>query len=198
MRKIWLMRNQRFGPYLGGSASLVCRQDWRKPTPEIVLRLTYAKEEKYGARSPVKSAHNDYTERSGPQRVRDLLPDEAPELLERRFAMINVWRPIRGPVEDMPLAVCDARSIAPADRIATDLMYRDRTGEVYSMSFNPEHRWFYFRHMQRDEALLLKCYDSARDGRARFSAHTAFEDPSSPPDAAARESIEVRTLALFA
>jgi hypothetical protein len=151
-----------------------------------------------GAREPVKFAHNDYTLRSGPQRVRDLLPAEADSLLRRRFVEINVWRPIRGPVEESPLAVCDASSMTLQDFVATDLKYRDRTGEVYSVVFNPNHRWFYFPRMERDEALLLKCYDSAEDGRARFTAHTGIEDPTSPPDAAPRESIEARTLLFFA
>jgi hypothetical protein len=48
--------------------------------------------------------------------------------------------------------------------------------------------------MQPDEALLLKCFDSATDGRARFAPHTAFEDPTAPSDALPRESIEIRTL----
>ena len=156
-----------------------------------------AKRKENGAREPVKFAHNDYTVKSGPQRVRDLLPGEAGELLKHRFAVINVWRPIRGPVEESPLAVCDARSIAPADWVPTDLKYRDRTGEVYSITFNPNHRWFYFPRMRRDEVMLLKCYDSMDDGRARFTAHGAFDDPASPPNAAPRESIEVRTLVFF-
>ncbi len=159
--------------------------------------LPMAKRKQNGAREPVKFAHNDYTVKSGPQRVRDLLPAEADELLKHRFAVINVWRPIRGPVEESPLAVCDARSIAPRDWVESDLKYRDRTGEVYSITFNPGHRWFYFPQMQREEALLLKCYDSIEDGRARFTAHTAFDDPTSPPGASARESIETRTLVFF-
>jgi len=159
--------------------------------------LPMAKRRESGAREPVKFAHNDYTFESGPQRVRDLLPAEADQLLKHRFAVINVWRPIRGPVEESPLAVCDARSIAPRDWVASDLKYRDRTGEVYSITFNPDHRWFYFPRMQREEALLLKCYDSIDDGRARFTAHTAFDDPTSPPGASARESIETRTLVFF-
>ena len=151
-----------------------------------------------GAREPVKFAHNDYTLKSGPQRVRDLLPDEeAEEWLQHRFAVINVWRPIRGPVQDAPLAVCDAASMTQDDFNETDLKYEDRTGEVYSVSHNPNHRWFYFPQMERNEAMLLKCYDSATDGRARFTAHSAFEDPTSPPDAPARESIETRTLVFF-
>jgi hypothetical protein len=156
-----------------------------------------AKRGENGAREPVKFAHNDYTLKSGPQRVRDLLPGEADELLKYRFAEINVWRPIRGPVEESPLAVCDATSMTQPDFVETDLKYRDRTGEVYSVAFNPNHRWFYFPHMERNEALLLKCYDSAEDGRARFTAHTGIDDPTSASDAAPRESIEVRTLIFF-
>jgi hypothetical protein len=150
-----------------------------------------------GAREPVKFAHNDYTLKSGPQRVRDLMGDEAEELLKHRFAEINVWRPIRGPVEETPLAVCDAQSMKLEDFVATDLRYRDRTGEVYSVAYNPTHRWYYFPKMNRDEALLLKCYDSAEDGRARFTAHTGFDDPTSLPEAPPRESIEARMLVFF-
>jgi hypothetical protein len=158
-----------------------------------------AKRGENGAREPVKGAHNDYTLRSGPQRVRDLLDaEEAAARLQHRFMEINVWRPIRGPVQESPLAVCDARSLTQQDFVAMDLKYRDRTGEVYSLAFNPNHRWFYFPHMQANEALLLKCYDSMDDGRARFTAHTAFDDPTTPPTAPARESIEARTLVFFA
>jgi hypothetical protein len=149
-----------------------------------------------GPNEPVRFAHNDYTEASGPQRVRDLLPDEADELLRGRFAVVNVWRPIGWPVEQAPLAVCDARTIGAGDLVPTDLLYRDRKGEVYSMRFAPTHRWYYFPRMRPDEAMLLKCYDSARD-RARFTAHSAFDDPTSPANARSRESIEVRTLAFF-
>jgi hypothetical protein len=148
-------------------------------------------------RQPVPRVHNDYTEKSGPQRVRDLLGDEADELLQKRFAVINVWRPIRGPVEDSPLAVSDARSVAEGDLVATDLIYPDRTGEIYYVKFNPEHRWFYVPAMSRDEVLLIKCYDSVADGRARFVPHSAFVDPTAPRGASPRESIELRTLVFF-
>ena len=150
------------------------------------------------AQPPVRFAHNDYTEHSGPQRVRDLFPTaEAETLLRHRFAVINVWKPIRGRVEESPLGVCDARTIRPGDLVPTDLRYPDRVGEVYSMRFNPAHRWFYYGHMNAGEAMLLKCFDSD-PARARFTAHTAFDDPTSPPDPPSRESIEVRTLAFFA
>jgi hypothetical protein len=150
-----------------------------------------------GVREAVQRVHNDYTVKSGPQRVRDLFPAaEADDLLGHRFAMINVWRPIRGPVRDMPLAVADAASIELDDLVASDLIYRDRIGETYGVRFSPRHRWFYFPEMTTDEALLIKVYDSD-EARARFSAHTAFADPTAPADAAPRESIEVRTFAFF-
>ncbi len=162
-----------------------------------VRNATMAARRENAAQMPVKFAHNDYTLRSGPQRVRDLFPDEADALLQERFAVINVWKPIRGPVQDTPLAVCDAQSIRPEDLIASDLKYEDRTGEVYSLAYNARQRWFYFSQMQADEAMLIKCYDSASDGRARFTCHSAFRDPTAPGGAEARESIEVRTLAFF-
>ena len=151
-----------------------------------------------GVRAPVRFVHNDYTEASAPQRVRDLVGGAAAEsLLRHRFAVINTWRPLRGPVLEAPLAVLDARTLAPGDLLPTDLVYADRRGEVYSLRFAPAHRWYYFPRMQPDEVLLLKCFDSAPD-RARYTAHSAFDDPGTPPDAPPRESIEVRTLAFFA
>jgi len=149
-------------------------------------------------REPVRRVHNDYTEWSGPQRVRDLVPaGEAESLLQHRFAVIQTWRPIRKPVQTAPLAIADARSLAPQNLIATERRYPDRVGEIYHITFNPDHCWFYFPEMQRNEALVFKTYDSQKDGRARFTAHASFDDPTSPPGAPARESIEVRTLAFF-
>ncbi len=150
-----------------------------------------------GLQRPVKFAHNDYTEASGPQRVRDLFPEEADQLLSRRFAVINVWRPMSHPAEDVPLGVCDARTIAPEHLLQTALKYSERTGEIYSLAYHPDQRWIYIPALAPTRALLLKCYDSAMDGRARFTAHAAFRDPTARPDAPARESVEVRTLAFF-
>ena len=148
-------------------------------------------------RDPVPRVHNDYTAKSGPQRVRDLLVEEAEALLRRRFSIFNVWRPIRGPLEDAPLALCDARSVAPEDLVATDLVYKDRIGEIYNVKHSAAHRWFYAPRMSRDEVLLFRSYDSAEDGRARFVPHAAFEDPTAPRDALPRESIELRTLVFY-
>jgi hypothetical protein len=152
-----------------------------------------AKEGEKGVREPVTPVHNDYTIKSGPQHVRDLLePDEAEERLKNRFAEINVWRPIRGPVQSTPLAVCDSRSIAQKDLVPTDLKH-----EVYMVTFNPKHHWFYFPDMETNEVLLIKGFDSMEDGRARFTAHAAFEDPTAPSFAPARESIEARALVFY-
>ena len=148
-------------------------------------------------REPVRRAHNDYTEWSGPQRVRDLLPDEAEKLLQGRFAIIQVWRPIRNPVETFPLAIADAQSLSPDDLVVSERRYPNRVGQTYAITYNPRHQWYWFPRMRRDEAIVFKVYDSLKDGRARWTAHTAIEDPTSPPNARPRESIEIRTLAFF-
>jgi hypothetical protein len=149
------------------------------------------------SRAPVHVVHNDYTGKSGPQRVRDLLPEaEANEALKRRFAIVNVWRSINGPVNDTPLGFIDARSVADEDWIATDLKYPDHTGEIYRISFNPAHRWFYVPNLQPDEILLLKTFDSSSD-HARFMPHSAFDDPATKPGTARRQSIESRVLVFF-
>jgi hypothetical protein len=148
-------------------------------------------------REVVRRVHNDYTEWSGPQRVRDLMGDEAEALLTRRFAIVQVWRPIRHPVESWPLAIADARSLSPENMVVTERRYQDRIGQTSAITYNPDHRWYWFPRMRPDEALVFKVYDSLKDGRARFTAHTAFDDPSAPPDARPRESIEIRTLAFF-
>jgi hypothetical protein len=148
-------------------------------------------------REPVLSAHNDYTEWSGPQRVRDVLPEEAEELLRHRFAIIQVWRAINQPIQSNPLAIADAKSVAFEDLLLAERRYPNRVGQTYRLLYNPNHRWYYFPRMRRDEALVFKVYDSAKDGRARFTPHTSFGDPQSPPGAPPRQSIEARALAFF-
>jgi hypothetical protein len=147
-----------------------------------------------GPRQPATRVHVDQTVTSGANRVREHLPEEAEELLKGRVQVINLWRPIRGPVRDAPLAMLDGTTVKDGDLVASDLVYPNRSGETYSVKYNPDHRWFYFPEMMPDEAILLKCYDSATDGRTRFGPHTAFVDPTTPADAAPRESIELRTL----
>jgi hypothetical protein len=150
-----------------------------------------------GLAAPSRRVHNDHTINSAPRRVRDHLGTEAEELLQHRFGIVNVWRPIRGPVLDSPLALCDAQSFTDADLIASDLVYPHVRGEISSVEFNPGHRWYYFSEQQPDEVILIRVHDSADDGRARLSFHTSFENPLAPPDAPPRESVEVRALVFF-
>jgi hypothetical protein len=160
----------------------------------IRRRIPGSTDDRIGPRQPVPRVHVDHTVKSGPQRVQELLPDEADDLLRGRVQIINLWRPIRGPVRDLPLAICDASTVPFDDLVAAEHIYRHRVGETYQVTYNPAHRWFYVPEMRSDEALLLKCFDSRTDGTARFAPHTAFADPTTPADAPPRQSIEVRTL----
>jgi hypothetical protein len=146
---------------------------------------------------PSRRVHNDHTLSSAPRRVRDHLGADAEELLKHRFGVINVWRPIRGPVLDSPLALCDARSFTNDDLIASDLVYPHVRGETSSVEYKPGHRWYYFSEQQPDEVVLIRVHDSANDGRARLSFHTSFDNPLAPTGAPPRESIEVRSLVFF-
>lgn len=153
-----------------------------------------------GARGPASRVHVDYTDASGPRRARDVLgAAEAAQLSAAgaRIVQVNVWRPIRGPVERSPLALADASSVRPEDLVATDQVFPDRVGEIYHLAHHPEQRWYYAPAMTRDEVILIKGWDSLDDGRARFTPHSAFNPPHVRPGAAPRESIEVRTFAVI-
>ena len=148
-------------------------------------------------REVVRRPHNDYTEQSAPQRLKDLLPDEADELLKKRFAIIQVWRPIRHPVETHPLAIADARSVSTDDFVLSERRSPGRIGQTYAIAYNPKHKWFWFPRQARDEALVFKVFDSDAAKQSRFTAHSAFDDPTTPANAPPRESIETRTFAFF-
>jgi hypothetical protein len=151
-------------------------------------------------REPASIVHNDYTPDSGPRRLRDFFsedPEKADALLERRFAIVNVWRPVKGPVQNHPLAFCDASSIAPGDLIPVKRVAKDRIGEIQLSLYNAGHRWYYFPSMTTDELLVFKTYDSAVDGRACFTPHTSFDDPGAVKDAPPRESLETRCFVFF-
>ena len=148
-------------------------------------------------RAPVKIVHCDYTNESAPLRVKQLLESEADALLKKRVAFFNVWKPIHNVVEENPLAMCDVTSTEPDDYQKLYLKYRDRNGENYVLKFSEKHKWWYFPRMTPEQVILLKTFDSETDGRARFVAHTAFDDPESPANAVTRESVEIRTIAFF-
>ena len=160
---------------------------------------------------PVRFVHNDYTNVSGPQRVRDLsIPggsytkqnallskEEAARIVTgtSRYCFVNVWRPINQPVNDVPLAVCDAQSMLDEDFTACQLVYENRIGETYIVQHQARHQWHWFPNMNKNEALLLKCWDSEQKGTC--SAHSAFENRNASKEAPPRESIEVRCLLVF-
>jgi hypothetical protein len=151
-----------------------------------------------GARPPVKGVHNDYTEASAPRRLRDIVGDaEAERRFGKRWAIIQVWRPIRGTVLIDPLGICDGRSIPQKGFIRVERRYKDRTGEVYHIAHHPSHAWYHFPQMERNEALVFKVFDSDASKLSRFTAHSAFDDPETKAGVPQRESIETRAFAFF-
>jgi hypothetical protein len=141
--------------------------------------------------------HNDYSEESGRKRLALVLGADAAAANRHRYAIVNVWRSISGPVLDTPLAVCDARTVDAADLVCAEVRYPQRTGEIYLLRHSARHRWSYFSGMDRHEALIFKQYDSQVSGVARFTPHAAFDHPDVPPDAPLRESIEARCLVIY-
>ena len=146
---------------------------------------------------PARGVHNDYTHWSARKRVRDLLPDEVDDLLGRRFAIVQAWRPIGHRIESDPITVADARTVEESDFVPVPRNAPGRIGETWRALHNPRHRFFYYPYLAPDEAIFFKVYDSATDGRARYTLHTAFELPDPDPDAAPRHSVEMRLFAFY-
>jgi hypothetical protein len=145
----------------------------------------------------VNNPHNDYTDWSATKRLGEILPHEAEALSQGRFAIIQVWRPIRSPIERQPLAMCDASSLTPDDFAVIARERPERTGEIQMLHHNPDHRWYHFPRMTKDEVLIFKTYDSDHGNPARFTAHASFDDPAVPEDAPGRISTDVRLFAFF-
>ena len=143
-------------------------------------------------RSPVNRTHIDQTPYSAKQRVNHHLPEEAGKLLQGRYWIINVWRPLNGAVESFPLAFADSATVPDADMVGVEHRYPDRTGETAAIKYNKDHRWYYWSGVKDDERILLQCFDSANPGNR--APHSAFEDPRSTTESKPRESIEVRAL----
>ncbi|TFK32511.1 hypothetical protein BDQ12DRAFT_692393 [Crucibulum laeve] len=151
-------------------------------------------------RQPASIVHVDQSVAASVARVhRHLPPSDVPALLQRRFQIINLWRPISHAALDWPLALCDYRSVdTEKDILPVALIYPDREGETLGVKYNPDHKWKYLRGMTPDELVLIKCADSIQDGSvAVFTPHTSFEDPTTPPDTPPRESIELRALVFY-
>lgn len=153
-----------------------------------------------GARGPATRVHVDYTAKSGPQRLKDTVGEAEGERLlasGARIIQVNVWRPIKGPVQRAPLALADASSISKDDLIATDQVFPDRVGEIYHLVHRDRHRWYFASEMTRDEAFLIKGWDSKDPNGSHFAPHGAFQLPDQDPAAPPRESIEVRTFVII-
>lgn len=150
-------------------------------------------------RNPVTRVHIDQTPQSAKERVKLHTGDEAEKLLQGRYRIINVWRPLNGPVYSFPLGFASSHSVEDSDLIPIEHRYPDRTGQTAGVRYNSGQEWHYLSGMNNDERLLLECFDSealnpnstVRGGRV---PHTAFVDPRTPAGAPGRESIEVRAL----
>lgn len=145
----------------------------------------------------VGRVHNDYSETSGQKRFQLIMSNQKNRSQVHRFAIVNIWRSIRGKIVDTPLAVCDARTISVGDLVTADVLYPSRSGEIYLVLYSVRHNWAYFSEMDSHEALVFKQYDSNVNGVARFTPHSAFDLPNIPLDAPLRESIEVRCLVTY-
>ena len=186
--------------YFAEMEALIKARDRRQPRRRVRLHAANvgrADRETQKIREAVQRVHNDYTEWSGPQRLREILPDEADELLKRRFAIVQVWRPIRHPVESFPLAICDANTVNFSDFVMSERRYPNRVGQTYRSTTIRTTSGTGSRACAATKHLCSRSIDSLKDGRARWTAHTAFDDPTAPPNARPRESIEIRTMAFF-
>ena len=142
--------------------------------------------------------HNDYTAASCLQRLQDSVGNtQAKAWSNRRLIQVNTWQPLMEPVTVAPLGLLDGSSVVIDDLVPSPIIYPDRRGEIYSVRHNPNHRWYYFSQMRRDEILLFKGFDSADSGQVKFTPHAAFQHPDSKPDDPPRRSIEVRALVMI-
>ncbi|KAF8811247.1 hypothetical protein BYT27DRAFT_7240407 [Phlegmacium glaucopus] len=151
-------------------------------------------------RQPVTQVHVDQTTASAIARVhRHLPPSDAPKLLERRFQIINLWRPIANPAIDWPLALCDYQSVdIKKDVFPVALIYPEREGETLGVKYNENHKWKYLHGMTPEEIVLIKCFDSIQDGSVAIcTPHTGFSDPTTPEGTPLRQSIELRALVFY-
>ena len=182
-----------------------------RETEELVRRLTGAKKTisfgpiirtsaqgTHGHNQPAFGAHVDYGDRTTRDFTYDHLPkEEADHLLQGRYMLINVWRPILA-VESAPFALCDASTVHRKDLFTSEVVgglgdYKRRSLWGFNLAFTPDHKWYWAPDMQPDEVFVFKLFDSDPDA-VQFTAHSAFHDPTAAEDAAPRQSIELRTI----
>jgi hypothetical protein len=147
---------------------------------------------------PARFAHVDISAKTAKQFATQATP---PGKTLARYAHFNVWRAISAPPQDVPLALCDARSVAAEDLIEADAIFDmldapEWSFEGWIVAHNPAHRWHWFSDMNRDEVIIFKTSDS--DPKApQCVPHVAFDHPSIAPETPARISIEMRAIALW-
>lgn len=198
----WRDPAQIAGVYAAEIAALVqsvTGADEVKVTPHGILRFS----EKSGLAGsgnnshPARFAHIDVADGSS----RMMAERGAGGRPFRRYAAINIWRALSPAPQDVPLALCDARSVGPSDLIVADAIFDEPDGREWGfeglvVAHNPGHRWFYYPDMHAGEAILFKTKDSD-EGAARHIPHVAFNDPNAPGNAPPRSSIEMRATAYW-
>jgi hypothetical protein len=151
---------------------------------------------------PARYPHADNTDTSSAELIAmiGMFVDDIDLESYSRHAMYNAWRAVSAPPQDIPLAVCDARTVQPQDEVTIRAVSLERLGEIThdttGYRHNASHSWHYYPDMTRDEVLVFKAHDTDPQ-RSRRVPHTAFADPSCPAGVATRASVEVRALALF-
>ncbi|MXO70419.1 CmcJ/NvfI family oxidoreductase [Alteraurantiacibacter buctensis] len=154
----------------------------------------------HGHNQPAFGAHVDYGAKTVADFTRKIVGgEEAERLLARQHMLINVWRPITS-VESAPLALCDARTVRREDLFDSEIVGGlgglDFSLWGFNLAYRPDHRWCWVPHMHPSEALVFKLFDSD-PAAVQFTAHSAFNDPTAPPNAAPRQSVELRTIAFL-
>jgi hypothetical protein len=175
--------------HLGATRALVFDHTRRSSSQNI--------REAHNARDPANAAHTDYTDWSAGNRLTAVMEGEAEALLEKRFAIVNVWRSTAGTIEEWPLGLCSWDSVTDERLHTVERRAYNRVGQTRHASYDPDNDWYYFPSMTENEAILIKNYDTELDGRARYALHTSFDDPTALNKATPRESLETRVLAFF-
>lgn len=161
-------------------------------TPSCIIRRQDP--QKAGAYGPVDFVHSDFTIEGAPS-MSARTYNFATRAKVRRSAMFNMWKLLSEGPTNRPLALCDARSVAPEDIIAGEARHHLTFGTTF-VRYNPDHRWAYFSALNSSELLVFKQSDTD-PAYPRVVPHTAFKDSSAPPDAKPRISIEVRCLGVW-
>lgn len=194
VREIYYREVEELALHVTGGARAVVFDHLLRKREEGRPSLTMGRRGDGSSPAAVGRVHNDYTETSGRRRFHMVFPHEHED---HPFVILNFWRPVMNPAIDTPLAVCDARSFPGQDWMASDIIYPDRTGEIYLGKYSGSHQWYYYPAMEPGEVLVFKSYDSRLDMPARMTPHCAFDDETAPADAPLRRSIEARCIVIL-